>query len=268
MELPGIAQAINAFEGHAWYLRHDDADGRIEGSIDGALREIEQLVRIAAEVFALKADLDIEDFGAMRLRLQDELANYTVFLERRWQQLFRIGALFRLERDGNQPSLDIFEVVAVYGSVCIGTKGCIFCRVWGTGTFTFLSDRDCERMIPMEGMPKFSDTPGFLRSTGTGSGRFFPDAIQAGCDIREAGTVFAFRGHEADPRGGLWEAFYETFTRPGTDEVVVIAMNWNKTALAEFTGADLWGIEVLNVPPRFVTKERGCTSIPSPEIVI
>lgn len=261
MEPPEIADAINSFEGTAWWLMHDAADGRIEGDVDSDIRLIRKRVRVAAEIFADKTSLDVEDYKKMQARIKEELAKYEQFLAERWQKLFRVGAVFRITGGGRYlKNLKVlFEVIGAYNAVSVGGCPVIFAREQGTGIFTHFDERDVAELLPVDERPTYSKDTVFLRSPGAGR---FPRVWESGNNIREAGSVFQYQGEDKDPRNGVWETFYLFNIADKGDEEVIIARNQDRPQVAEFTASDLPKVSISDRPKRFVVRGENYTEVP------
>lgn len=264
MELPEIANIIYGFEEVAWRLDHDSADGRIEHDISNDLLKIRKRVRLVAEIFADKSDLDTEDLEAMRKRIQEELTHYKEFLSARWQQLFRVGAVFRITGGGRYRGdiENLLEVVGTYDSRAISPDQQILVRKRESGVFMCFDDRDSAELLPVDAKSMYLEDLGFLRSSNDGQ---FPQTRKHGADIRETGMVFQYQGENDDLRTGIWETFH-VFGAVGTggEEEIVIARNHHNPRVAEFTAGDLSCIEILKrVERKFITKDgEFCTYVP------
>ena len=241
MTLPELATAINDFEGMAFWLIHDSADGRIAGDIDAEMVDLRAKVAILAEVFAAKASVDPKNIPAMRERIRVELAAYKAALEARWQIITEVGAVFTIE--GVE---DLYETVAVYGTSCvIGAETVVLARIRDGGIFTLIFSNDVARLTLTSLAPQYRDSSGFQRAS---SGGEFPDTL-SDSDIRISGIVFRYDGQPGNPRNGLWETHY-FFHRPNDEKVgVVIARAHGLPIVAEFTAGDLASISI--APAKF-----------------
>lgn len=258
LSLPELAAVIESLEGLAWDINHDAADARIEAGqlVNTSLAELKESVGLVARVFAAKAGINLDDILAMRERITIELGNYDALMKERWQQVAKVGAVFKLE-----DALEGFtlEVVAVYTSVCVGSASVVFCRVRGTGEFTYFQEGEACRMTLLKEVPLYSNGLAFVRAVTFGK---FPDIIYVGQDIRESGAVFRYYAGGNDPRNGVWETFYVFYRHGEQEEHIVVARNQNEGRVAEFTAEDLPRIKVPAGHRRFVTVEGYSRTIP------
>lgn len=261
-EPPEIADIINGLEGAAWWFRHEAADGRIEHDISEDLVNIRKRVRLAAEIFADKTDLDVEDHQAMRARIQEELAKYEQLLTDRWLELFQVGAVFQIIGGGGlrDDIESLFETVAIYDCRALGPDQDILVREHGSGVFATFDNREVRTLLPVEVEPIYTDDASFVRSHGGGQ---FPRILTQGADIRETGAVFAYQGEENDPRNGFYETFEVRYIAGSDREEVVITRDHNQPRVVEFAADDLPSVRVLDdMPRRFISRGERSTSVP------
>jgi hypothetical protein len=260
-ELPEIAREIRGLSGLAWMLEHDAGDGRIGNDIDDSLQSIAKEANLVAEVFAEKAEIDLEDREMLTERLREEAAKYEKMMDERWQQIFKLGAVLRIVGGyGFQEDPDsLFEVIGLYCSDWFAGNQLVLVREQGAGAISEFCQRDVENLLPVDAEPIYLNDPSFLRSQGEGE---FPGGRRKRDDIRRACEVFHYQGKASDPRNGVWETYNIYFIPGRKGEEVVIARCHDRPQIAEFTASDLSRIEISTSGPKFIEYRPRGPSIP------
>jgi len=263
MSLPEIARNIDSIEEMAWYLNHDATDGRVDSkSAQSDILNLRNLRDRVVAVFAQKANLDPNNFSALRTKINEELEKYNMEMKEKWTKIAKVGAVFIIKSEDEFQEGRSVETIAVYDSEYTPKQSVVFYRERGAGIYGHIDERDVEYLELTEKIRPIliNDNPEFIRRTRNG------ELCGIASFIIHPGRVFKFEGDEWDPRNGTYETFYH-FKRPNSNNDVVIARNHDKPMIAEFTGADTSYITMLEDGQRkFIKKENRATIIPKLDI--
>ncbi len=249
-----LAMLINGYEGLAWRINHDAADGRIkEEGVDDSLTELRGEVETI--VNEIKERTGIAEHAELKKYVQEKVKEQETLWDNQWAELYNEGSVFK----GTEEHSPVFETIRTYfpRSGCMGPGQHIFARVRDSTQFVELDNRSIVSLKKLNGK-KSIYTNLSPEERGLIKAHEYPGKRTGDrAEERSEWNAFDPWGHVTFYHSGFEDTFevMDKFNAPNVnpckDNEILLARSHSKPIFAEFTPRELDLMTISSEPAKY-----------------